>query len=266
MLNRRLRALVAAGVIALSGGATATSVASEADDQEEGVSTQPALPIDEVDGEVETPLPVEVDPDLVLGDPDQDATTELPEGAEPSAPIPLEVVAPDATGPGGEPDGDSGGELNPLPAEPPASPAPPAPAPAPDGDAGDPSGTALLVEDGSDIATTPRLRANRGNQERQPAGAGSRPPASDVAPQPQPAAESAPAPETRSAESLAAGGRFHIVQPGESLWSIAADLLNPGASAAAITLQVQRLWELNKDRIGTGDPDTLPIGVKLRVR
>jgi hypothetical protein len=56
------------------------------------------------------------------------------------------------------------------------------------------------------------------------------------------------------------------VQAGESLWSIAADLLGPGGSTGAVVLQVHRLWELNKERIGTGDPDVLPVGVKLRLR
>jgi hypothetical protein len=60
--------------------------------------------------------------------------------------------------------------------------------------------------------------------------------------------------------------RTHIVRAGESLWSIASDLLGPGAAAAAIGREVQRLWELNKERIGTGDPDLLPVGTRLLVR
>jgi hypothetical protein len=263
MLNRRLRALVAAGVIALSSGATATSVASEVDSQDEGVSTQPGAPDDQAGGGtgVETPLPVVVDP--VLDDPDQDATTEVPGGAEPPAAIPLEVVAPEAIAPGGESDVESGGESSPAPVEtPPSAPPPPL---APEPDAGDRAGTALLIEDQSGIPNTPRFHADNGDQQQQPAGAVSQPTPGDVAPAPQPAAESAPAPEAQPAEPPAAGGRFHIVQAGESLWSIAADLLSPGASTAAIALRVHGLWELNKDRIGTGDPDALPVGVKLRL-
>jgi hypothetical protein len=60
--------------------------------------------------------------------------------------------------------------------------------------------------------------------------------------------------------------RFHVVQPGESLWSIATKLLGPSASPAQIAREVNRLWELNKDRIGTGNPDLLMAGTKLRLR
>jgi LysM domain len=60
--------------------------------------------------------------------------------------------------------------------------------------------------------------------------------------------------------------RFHVVRPGESLWSIAKKLLGPSASPAQIAREVNRLWELNKDRIGTGNPDLLMAGTKLRLR
>jgi nucleoid-associated protein YgaU len=61
-------------------------------------------------------------------------------------------------------------------------------------------------------------------------------------------------------------GRFHVVRRGESLWSIATDLLGAGASASAIASEVRRLWELNEQRIGTGDPNLLVVGVRLRLR
>ena len=41
---------------------------------------------------------------------------------------------------------------------------------------------------------------------------------------------------------------------GESLWSIASDLLGDGASVAGVAREVNRLWELNEDRIATGRP------------
>ena len=84
--------------------------------------------------------------------------------------------------------------------------------------------------------------------------------------QTQPAAEPAPAPEAQPPQPPAAGAPFHIVEAGESLWSIAAALRGPRASTAAVTRQVHRLWKLNKGRIGTGDPNVLPTGVKLRLR
>jgi LysM repeat protein len=67
-------------------------------------------------------------------------------------------------------------------------------------------------------------------------------------------------------EPLPRDVRSHVVEPGESLWWIARRLLEPGASAARVAREVARLWELNADRIGTGDPDLLMIGTRLRLR
>ena len=53
---------------------------------------------------------------------------------------------------------------------------------------------------------------------------------------------------------------------GESLWSIARDMLGGTASTAQIAREVNRLWELNKDRIGTGDRNLLMVGTRLRLR
>jgi LysM domain len=72
-------------------------------------------------------------------------------------------------------------------------------------------------------------------------------------------AQTAPQPAARNA-------RFHVVQPGESLWSIARKLLGADASPAQIAREVNRLWELNKDRIGTGNPDLLKVGTRLTLR
>jgi hypothetical protein len=58
----------------------------------------------------------------------------------------------------------------------------------------------------------------------------------------------------------------HTVRPGECLWSIAEALLPAGAGNREITQEVQRLWQLNASRIGTGDPNMLPVGVELRLR
>jgi nucleoid-associated protein YgaU len=71
----------------------------------------------------------------------------------------------------------------------------------------------------------------------------------------------------RSGESHAApDDRFHTVRPGESLWSIAADMLGENATVAAIAREVNRLWELNQERIGTGQPDLLHTGTRLMLR
>jgi len=65
---------------------------------------------------------------------------------------------------------------------------------------------------------------------------------------------------------IPAGARFHVVRPGESLWSIATALLRPGAADDDIARKVERLWTLNERRIGTANPNLLPIGAKLELR
>jgi hypothetical protein len=59
------------------------------------------------------------------------------------------------------------------------------------------------------------------------------------------------------------GRRSHVVVGGECLWTIAAAHLPPGASATEIAEEVHRLWQLNSARIGTGDPNMLPVGIDL---
>ena len=50
---------------------------------------------------------------------------------------------------------------------------------------------------------------------------------------------------------------------GESLWSIASDVLGSRATVAKVAREVNRLWDLNQARIGTGDRDLLPVGTRL---
>jgi hypothetical protein len=60
--------------------------------------------------------------------------------------------------------------------------------------------------------------------------------------------------------------RIHVVQPGESLWTIAENLLGAGSSATRIAAEVAGLWELNRERIPSGDPDLIVVGQELRLR
>jgi hypothetical protein len=59
--------------------------------------------------------------------------------------------------------------------------------------------------------------------------------------------------------------RSYTVQPGDNLWSIARRLVGPGASAGQIAHEVERLWKLNRDRIGTGDASLIYAGTVLRL-
>jgi hypothetical protein len=57
----------------------------------------------------------------------------------------------------------------------------------------------------------------------------------------------------------------HVVQPGQSLWMIAEGLLRE-PSVAQVAFEVGRLWQLNAERIGTGDPDLIYAGLRLRLK
>jgi Tfp pilus assembly protein FimV len=77
-----------------------------------------------------------------------------------------------------------------------------------------------------------------------------------------PAAVQAEAPaQVQTADS----DRVHVVRSGESLWSIAEDLLGPGASTEEVARAVDRLWGLNAERIGSGDPNVIMSGQRLAV-
>jgi nucleoid-associated protein YgaU len=60
--------------------------------------------------------------------------------------------------------------------------------------------------------------------------------------------------------------KTHVVQHGESLWSIANAVLGGDATPAQIAREVHKLWTLNRARIGTGDPDLVMAGTRLVLR
>ncbi len=81
-------------------------------------------------------------------------------------------------------------------------------------------------------------------------------------------AQQVPAPVVvrRAGRSARPGDRVHVVFAGESLWSIAQDVLGAKASVGETAREVDRFWVLNRERIGTGDRDLLPIGTRLVLR
>lgn len=62
------------------------------------------------------------------------------------------------------------------------------------------------------------------------------------------------------------GDRTHVVQPGESLWTIARDLLGDRSDVARIARRARVLWRLNRYRIIGREPGLLRIGALLRLR
>lgn len=71
---------------------------------------------------------------------------------------------------------------------------------------------------------------------------------------------------TAGAPGIPDGADSYTVRTGDSLWSIAKRLLDSGASTAEVAHEVHRLWQLNADRIGTGNPDLIMAGQTLRLR
>ncbi len=287
--SRRLRVLLTAGVLAVSAGATTTSVASEPDDQQEGVevpapgASPPVADGPDQDSGRETALPFEVDP--VLTAPEANPPDDQPDDAAPLEATPVDdpdrglalsdpnVPAEDGTS--AVDPGDVDASDTPVP---PAEPTPPGtfalPTP---GDTGHQPGSAEPAP-----AATPEQRslARREHHKRRVARGRARKRSQVQRRAADPPAVYAPSTDagTLAIDAPAAPvaavapaprrihGRFHVVRPGESLWSIASALLDADASPAAVAVAVRRLWRLNEARIGTGDPDLLRIGVRLRLR
>lgn len=61
-------------------------------------------------------------------------------------------------------------------------------------------------------------------------------------------------------------GGTYVVRSGDSLWGIASASLGGSPSNARIAGEVQRLWDLNGVKIGTGNPDLIYAGQRLKLR
>ena len=57
----------------------------------------------------------------------------------------------------------------------------------------------------------------------------------------------------------------YTVRGGDSLWRIARSLLGSEASDARVGALARALWQENRDRIGTGNPDVLPAGITINL-
>jgi hypothetical protein len=297
VISRRAQAALASGVLALSAVGPPAAVAQEPDQQVEGGS-EPAPGGGTGDTEAEVGPPPTLAPP-----PAPDLDPQTPEGAEASElleVVPVQTEPVEAPTGQDNPGADSGTAPDPVdpegprpnrppeaiepesPMEAPGTTQPPAEAEAPQAmDAPASEGpperqaqdTVSLEETAEALprdltAPPPAEGVERLTAAAEPAPAPLITPATAVAaPPPAPApgtTTSDPAPEGKS--SSGPKQDFVVVQPGDSLWSIAKRLLGPDASPAQIARKVSRLWDLNDDRIGTGRPDLILVGTKLRLR
>ena len=256
IVSRRTQAALAAGLLVFSGvGAPAAAVAAGPDQDVDGsaevvASPDPVADIDETttgwtDGGA---APVDDEPAAVAPEPEDGSMEATPR--EPAEEPLIEAA------------GEEPAAVEEPATEPVALAAPPAEDPA--------ATTEPAASDGIRVDTAERAKRERTVKRTKPAV------------QPRVIAAPAPvvAPATTNAVTVrvtagtnqntvvrvSSGARFHVVQRGESLWSIASDRLGERAGVAQIAREVDRLWQLNEDRIASGSPDLLYTGTRLRLR
>lgn len=246
--GRRLLAVVLCAMLVL--GATFPGFAGAGEADSEGEGTAPT---------VEVPVgPPDFDPGGEETDLEEEAPAEgEEEGGAVEAEVEAEAPAPEAV---------TGAAPEAPEATPPvASPEPPVYAPAPEPAQQEEAQPSEPVEGQAILA--PRQKPAEGGSASESAVS------EEAAPPPEPAQEETPSPSPRPVSSTPAdpgrnlaGRDTYVVRPGDCLWQIAADLLGPRAGTQAIEEEVGRLWRLNEDRIGTGDPSLIYAGTELRLR
>ena len=282
-LSQRAQAAMLSVALAVGATLPGGAVAQEADQEQEGVAApEQAAPPDstadpDFDPGGETALPLDV------GAPD-DGGGEDDSGDGP--PIDIEPVTdPDAPAvslddPAAMPPDALGGTDEPATTTEPTSPAAlPAPAPAPtpvpppaattpppadaDQTVGDKRHAAPPKPD--DARKRQRDRTLRRPAIRVTIPAPAETPA-PVAPTPvaTTAAEPVQAKTSKPRDRARPGQRAYTVRPGDSLWEIASELLGAGATDAELVAESNRLYRLNRDRIGS-DPNILIAGTVLRL-
>jgi LysM domain len=207
----------------------------------------------------------------VSGEADETAPAPMPVGQAPAEPAPAEL----APVPLGQP------PAPPLPIEPPPAPPQPvsAPSPPPSPEPVAPSPAAELEQDATAHPADPDVKRKARGRKAKPRRPAAKPvvdwedtperenaPASVGAGVPAAAAKTALVSQPAKPVSDHITGAIYTVQPGDSLWSIACRLVGPRASAARIARELNRLWELNREQIGTGDPSLIYAGTVLRIQ
>jgi outer membrane biosynthesis protein TonB len=249
--GRRLLALVLCSMLVLGSVLPGVALAGEADSEGEGTSPS-----------IELPEPPDFDPggeetDLeevpATGGGEEGGAVETEPEVDIEAPPPEEVTSAAIEAPAEAP-----------PPQPVAVPEPATSAPEPES-----VQQAAAEPPNSEPVANQSITAPKQMPDRHSASA--RAPA-EASPPAQPAQQEAPPPPQPATAPPAdlgrdlAGKDSYVVRPGDCLWHIAASLLPGNAGTEAVAREVARLWQLNEDRIGTGDPNLIYAGTELRLR
>jgi hypothetical protein len=254
----RRRAGVAAGAIVagLAGpAATAVGAAPPADVAPQNLSPEEEAqqiaemgnpPPDSGPADEAPPPDAEETPDGVAGSSDEELAQEPADDEATPAPAP-------------EPAGAVPTPVTPQapPAPPPQVPTPPVQQPQP---AAQPRAEAVKPPPTGDPAQPEHPAPVKRESAPQPPAAQ---PVQPQAPAPTQSDRQAPPTARHSAGKVTPGARLHVVQSGESLWSIAAELLGDHASPDRIAALVDELWRMNVSRVGSGNPDVIHAGDQL---
>lgn len=248
--GRRLLALVLCAMLAFGSVMPGLALAGEADSEGEGTSPTVELPLPpdfdpggEETGLVESPASgggeeaeaVVVEPEVDAEVPPAEEVTSAAAGAVAEETQTQPPLTPEASAPASEP------ESVPQKAAEPAT---------------------------SEPVANQSIAAPKREQVERPAAPADATTSEAVSPA-QPEEEAPPPPEPVATPAdpgrHLAGKDSYVVRPGDCLWHIAAALLPAGADTEAIEGEVRRLWVLNEDRIGTGDPSLIYAGTTLRL-
>lgn len=247
---RRPVAVILCATLSLASVFPGFAFAGEPDSEGEGTSPPIELPVGPPDfdpGGEETGLEEEAPPSGA----GEEGGADLEAEAELEVPAPAEgtsALAPEA------------------PVEPPSTPPAPEPvvAPAPEPAPQEIERAAEPVANQAIVAPDEKVVVDhRSSAKATAASTGTEAP---VAPAPEEAPTAPPAAVSADPGRSLVGKDTYVVRPGDCLWHIAARLLPVGADSAAVEDEVQRLWRLNEERIGTGDPSLIYAGTELRLR
>jgi LysM repeat protein len=288
VLGQRAQASILAATVAVSTLGLPSTAIADNDAPTPRTAQTPDGDLDRVDGDDGTqPDTPAAEDDAGFGG-ENLIEPEPEDGQEAPEPTPLSELSPEQPGDETEAVGDSGPELQTAPV-PELAPTPPTPTPPPTvapAPAVPPSTVGAVEDHGLGESGRPTVHHLRLKIERVraaiPVGRSTDGPGTPE-PTTSPAVErSAPhAAAPRTSVPTGAGdapveksvrnrdvpitGDIYIVRRGDTLWSIARRTLGASASVGTIADEVNRLWELNRDRIATGDPNLLPVGTELEL-